>query len=247
VLRGQAVRSNAGLYYENYGEFVEALRVLDGTPHIASTIGQNGSRFFRNNYGWPVIERKYLEMFERLSKEDAGLVARRPAPELPGWWGRRQKTLPPAREVLAGLPAGPVLTRGEPRDGRPHRDGRETRDTRPAGEGGDSRGGRDIRPPRSSATVAVPSNPSVSTPPAQDRTQRRDDGRQRGRDGRPRRTTPAGVRPSAPPGTPRPGGNPPGNNAAPADREGQPPRGNHSGRHRRGRRPGGRPARKGEA
>ena len=29
VLRGQAMRSNAGLYYENYAEFVEAVRVLE--------------------------------------------------------------------------------------------------------------------------------------------------------------------------------------------------------------------------
>ena len=48
VLRGQCIRSNAGLYYENYAEFVEAVRVLDGTPHVAATLGQNGSRFFRS-------------------------------------------------------------------------------------------------------------------------------------------------------------------------------------------------------
>lgn len=110
VLRGQAVRSNAGLYYENYGEFVEAVRVLTGSPTVASTLGLNGSRFFRTNYAWPVIERKYLEMFERLRAEDPAIVARRGAPGLPGWWGRRQKTQRPAADVLTGLPSGPVLS-----------------------------------------------------------------------------------------------------------------------------------------
>ena len=111
VLRGQAVRSNAGLYYDNYGEFVEAVRVLDGAPHVAATLGQNGSRFFRTHYAWPVVEQKYLDMFRRLGAEDAAEVARRPAPQMPGWWARRQKALPPAREVVAGLPSGPVLLR----------------------------------------------------------------------------------------------------------------------------------------
>ena len=109
VLRGQAVRSNAGLYYENYAEFVEAVRVLDGSPGVASTLGRNGSQFFRANYAWPVVEKKYLDMFERLRAEDPAAVARRAMAPAPGWWARRQRTLAPAREVLAGLPSGPVL------------------------------------------------------------------------------------------------------------------------------------------
>jgi hypothetical protein len=249
VLRGQAVRSNAGLYYENYGEFVEAVRVLDGSPHVAATLGQNGSRFFRSHYTWPVIERKYLDMFERLVKDDAGQTVRRPAPEMPGWWGRRQKMLPPAREVLAGLPAGPVLGRDvrdtrAPRDARDprERDPREARDTR------ESREPRDSRPPR----AAAHSQESAASAPAQPQPQpsrppRRDDGRQRGRDGRPPRAPQPVGRSATPPGTPRPPADP---NTPPAG-EGQTPRenrdrGHRGGRQRRGRRPGGRPARKSE-
>jgi glycosyltransferase involved in cell wall biosynthesis len=108
VLRGQAIRSNAGLYYDNYGEFAEAVRVLETSAGVATTLGGNGAAFFRTHYAWPVVERKYLDMFDRLSKEKAADAARTPV-SLPGWWGRRQKTLPPAREVLAGLPAGPAL------------------------------------------------------------------------------------------------------------------------------------------
>ena len=249
VLRGQAVRSNGGLYYENYGEFAEAVRVLDGTPHVASTLGQNGSRYFRTHYAWPVIERKYLDMFERLSKQDAGEIARRPAPEMPGWWGRRQKTLPPAREVLQGLPSGPALGR-EPRDPRPRdpRDATESREGRQSRDSGDSRATGDARPPRPAA-AAPPPAPSAGAPPAQGRPQRRDDGRQRSRDGgrdgrdsRTQRPAQTGARTSGTPaGTPRPSGG-----AAPPSGEPQAPRGQR-GRQRRGRRPGGRPARKGEA
>jgi glycosyltransferase involved in cell wall biosynthesis len=108
VLRGQTVRSNAGLYYENFGEFVEAVRVLERSPQVAETLGRNGSAFFRSHYAWPVIERKYLDMFRRLAAEDPATAVRSMPPH-PSWWGRRQKTLPAAREVLAGLPSGPVV------------------------------------------------------------------------------------------------------------------------------------------
>ena len=33
-----------------------------------------------SGYAWPVVEKKYLDMFERLSQDDAGQAARRPAP-----------------------------------------------------------------------------------------------------------------------------------------------------------------------
>lgn len=146
VLRGQAIRSNAGLYYENYAEFVEAVRVLESSTTVATALGRNGSAFFRTHYTWPVIERKYLDMFDRLTRE--GRTART-MDALPGWWGRRQRTLPPAREVLAGLPAGPVTrvlgprpeTSTRPQDSRPpRRDESRPRDGRHEGRPPDSRG-----------------------------------------------------------------------------------------------------------
>ncbi len=105
VLRGQAIRSNAALYYDNYAEFVEAVRVLESSATVPVALGRNGGAFFRANYTWPVIERKYLDMFDRLTRDPG---AGRTLDALPGWWGRRQRTLPPAREVLAGIPSGPV-------------------------------------------------------------------------------------------------------------------------------------------
>jgi glycosyltransferase involved in cell wall biosynthesis len=105
VLRGQTVRSNGGLYYENFEEFAEALYALEAAGPLGGVLGRNGREFFRRHYAWPVIERKYLEMFERLKKEPAA-AALEPAP---GFFARRKKSVPPAADVVAALPAGPVL------------------------------------------------------------------------------------------------------------------------------------------
>jgi glycosyltransferase involved in cell wall biosynthesis len=104
VLKGQCLRSNAGLYYETLSEFIGTLEAIEQNRWLAGTLGRNGRQFFREQYDWPVIERKYLEMFERLEKEPAA----RSADPLPGWFDRRRQNLPPAEEVLAGLPRGPV-------------------------------------------------------------------------------------------------------------------------------------------
>jgi len=109
VLRGQCVRSNAGLYYESAGEFVEVLRALELSRSLRHALGRNGHDYFVRHYAWPVIERKYLDMLDRLREDDrAGQP--RPAPEpLPGWFAWRRRDRLAATEVLASLPAGPVL------------------------------------------------------------------------------------------------------------------------------------------
>jgi glycosyltransferase involved in cell wall biosynthesis len=104
VLKGQCIRSNAGLYYETYGEFVGALEAIEQNRWLAGSLGRSGRQFFRDHYDWPVIERKYLEMFERLKKETPGATV----DPLPGWFDRRRQDLPAAEEVLAKLPKGPA-------------------------------------------------------------------------------------------------------------------------------------------
>jgi len=112
VLKGQCIRSNAGLYYGTYQEFAETLYSLESNGPLHARLGRNGREYFRRNYAWPVIERKYLEMLGRLTRENA---ASRVEP-LGGWLERRRRTLPAAAEVLARIPSGPVLDgqRGEP-------------------------------------------------------------------------------------------------------------------------------------
>jgi glycosyltransferase involved in cell wall biosynthesis len=117
VLKGQCLRSNAGLYYQTNAEFVEALHAIERNRWLAGTLGRNGRQYFRTHYDWAVIERKYLDMFARLG----AAVPARPIETLPGWLERRRRTLPPAEEVLAKLPEGPVAAAQEPVPGSPVR------------------------------------------------------------------------------------------------------------------------------
>ena len=123
VLKGQCIRSNAGLYYENYEEFVEALYALESNGPLNARLGRNGREFFKRHYAWPVIERKYLDMFARLKElpppggshvnspgeGDVASAFRRKMEPLPGWLARRRRDLPPAIDVLERIPEGPAL------------------------------------------------------------------------------------------------------------------------------------------
>jgi glycosyltransferase involved in cell wall biosynthesis len=113
VLKGQCIRSNAGLYYETYEEFVEALYSLESNGPLNARLGRNGRDFFRRNYAWPVIERKYLDMLDRLTRESASGSpnADRKIDPLPGFLARRRRDLPPAEDVLARIPRGAALER----------------------------------------------------------------------------------------------------------------------------------------
>ncbi len=70
VLRGQCVRSNAGLYFTNYYEFKEALALLEQDRGLRAGLGRNGRRFFHDHYRWEVIEDKYNRLLDRLVRED---------------------------------------------------------------------------------------------------------------------------------------------------------------------------------
>jgi glycosyltransferase involved in cell wall biosynthesis len=105
VLKAQCIRSNAGLYYDNAAEFVETLRAIEQNRWLSATLGRNGRAFFREHYDWSVIERKYLDMLARLSRE-AGTTRMDP---LPGWFDRRRQVCVPGAEVVAALPTGPVF------------------------------------------------------------------------------------------------------------------------------------------
>lgn len=114
VLKGQCVRSNAGLYYESFAEFVETLHALEQNRWLSASLGRNGRQFYRDNYDWPVIERKYVDMLNRLMNERS---ERRLEP-LPGWLARRRRSVPAANDVLARIPAGPALAREPERERR---------------------------------------------------------------------------------------------------------------------------------
>jgi len=68
VLRGQALRSRAGLYYASYEEFRGALRLLLADGRLRQSMGTHGRRYFADNYTWDAIEGKYLDLVRRVSE-----------------------------------------------------------------------------------------------------------------------------------------------------------------------------------
>jgi glycosyltransferase involved in cell wall biosynthesis len=115
VLKGQCLRSNAGLFYESLEEFYETLTLLQTHRSLAAALGANGRSYYQRHYAWPVIEKKYLDMLQRLSEDDRqGRPATVPEP-LPGWFARRRYTERPAFDVLKTIPEGPVVPARERR------------------------------------------------------------------------------------------------------------------------------------
>jgi glycosyltransferase involved in cell wall biosynthesis len=66
VLKGQCIRSNGGLWYTNYGEFEEGLHLLLIDVELRNKMGCSGKKFVINNYSWPIIERKYRDLIEKM-------------------------------------------------------------------------------------------------------------------------------------------------------------------------------------
>jgi glycosyltransferase involved in cell wall biosynthesis len=70
VLRGQCRRSNAGLYFDDYYQFREAMALLESSPDLRAALGANGRKFYRQHYRWEVIEGKYDRLLQALVRED---------------------------------------------------------------------------------------------------------------------------------------------------------------------------------
>jgi glycosyltransferase involved in cell wall biosynthesis len=104
VLKGQCIRSGAGLYYESYPEFAETLYALESNGPLNARLGANGRDYFLRHYSWPVIVRKYLDMFDLLDRTPPQSALE----PVPGWLRRLRRDVPPAAGVLAGLPSGAV-------------------------------------------------------------------------------------------------------------------------------------------
>jgi glycosyltransferase involved in cell wall biosynthesis len=81
VLRGQCIRSGAGLYYESYEEFSEALYSLESNGPLHDRLGHNGREYFRANYAWPVIRAK-VSRHVRATGERIAVAITRIAPRM---------------------------------------------------------------------------------------------------------------------------------------------------------------------
>jgi glycosyltransferase involved in cell wall biosynthesis len=103
VLAGQCLRSNGGLFYASAREFEAMLDRLLDDPALAAELGENGRAFYEAHYEWPVIERVYREMFDRLNAGPAAAME-----PLPGWLAGRRREIRPAAVLVDAAPHGPV-------------------------------------------------------------------------------------------------------------------------------------------
>lgn len=55
VLKGQAQRANAALYYANYDEFARAVEYLRAEPEVTRQLGQQGLAYVEQHYRWPHV------------------------------------------------------------------------------------------------------------------------------------------------------------------------------------------------
>ena len=138
VLVDHCRRSNAGLYYADRFEFIEALKVLMKDAPLRESMGRNGQAYVNRYYRWSAIMAKYERLFARVR---GGTGAERE--------GDRERPRVIARE--ADRERGRPGATGRDRAGRPGRDGRDrprgdrARDGRGRGErgrGGDARRGQ---------------------------------------------------------------------------------------------------------
>jgi glycosyltransferase involved in cell wall biosynthesis len=66
VLVEHCVQSNAGLYYADGDEFVEALRLLLSDVRLRTAMGRNGREYVKRNYRWDVVLSKYDRMIAKV-------------------------------------------------------------------------------------------------------------------------------------------------------------------------------------
>ena len=66
VLTGHVRRSSAGLYYENYAEFVEATRLMLEDEGLRSRLERNGAEYVKQNYSCASVKQRYLALLQRI-------------------------------------------------------------------------------------------------------------------------------------------------------------------------------------
>jgi hypothetical protein len=69
VLVDHCRRSNAGLFYADRWEFVEALKLLERDGALRAAMGQNGKQYINTHYRWSTILAKYERLFSRLRSQ----------------------------------------------------------------------------------------------------------------------------------------------------------------------------------
>jgi glycosyltransferase involved in cell wall biosynthesis len=68
VLVEHCVKSNAGLYYADRDEFVEALTLLLADTRLRTAMGRNGREYVRKHYRWDAILTKYDRLLAQIRR-----------------------------------------------------------------------------------------------------------------------------------------------------------------------------------
>jgi glycosyltransferase involved in cell wall biosynthesis len=71
VLKGQALRADGALYYQNFDEFAHGLDYLLGRPDIARQIGQQGLSYVDREYRWPQVIHKIEQLLASIERRAA--------------------------------------------------------------------------------------------------------------------------------------------------------------------------------
>jgi glycosyltransferase involved in cell wall biosynthesis len=76
VLVDHCLKSNAGLFYADRDEFVEALKLLLSNEELRAAMGRNGREYVRHHYRWDVILGKYDRMLTQIKAGHGAARAR---------------------------------------------------------------------------------------------------------------------------------------------------------------------------
>lgn len=68
VLKGQCIRSNAGLYYRNYTEFEMALDYMLTNKEAYVQMAENGLEFVKKNYSWQYVVENVSSLIEEIGR-----------------------------------------------------------------------------------------------------------------------------------------------------------------------------------
>ncbi|MDZ4801384.1 MAG: glycosyltransferase family 4 protein [Bryobacteraceae bacterium] len=66
VLVGHCTRSNGGLWYNNYAEFRETVKLLLSDNDLCNTLGKQGRDYVERNYRWSVIEQIWRDELHKV-------------------------------------------------------------------------------------------------------------------------------------------------------------------------------------
>ena len=69
VLKGQCIRSNAGLYYTDYFEFEAAVNYMLNNDEAYRQMGENGKQFVKNTYDWDKVVMEVGALIEEVGNE----------------------------------------------------------------------------------------------------------------------------------------------------------------------------------